>query len=72
MRKFYFPVLLSFFVITCTSDEQVGLEVTDNIEITEPQVSRDLEQIKEEGVLRAIMVYSSTSYFFVSRSADGI
>jgi membrane-bound lytic murein transglycosylase F len=63
MRKFYFLVLLSFFVITCTSDEQVGLEVTDNIEITEPQVRRDLEQIKEEGVLRAIMVYSSTSYF---------
>lgn len=31
--------------------------------VLEPQVTRDLADIKEDGVLRAITVYSSTSYF---------
>lgn len=31
--------------------------------VTEPLVSRDLDQILEDGVLRAVMVYSGTSYF---------
>lgn len=31
--------------------------------VTEPQVTKDLEEIKEDGVLKAIVVYSGTSYF---------
>lgn len=42
--------------------EQQSSNVVDP-EIAFPMVERDLEDIKEEGVLKVIMVYSETSYF---------
>ena len=34
-------------------------------------VHRDLEEIKQEGILKAILVYSSTSYFIYRGRAMG-
>lgn len=45
-----------------TIDGSDNITIDDNGEITYPD-SRDLEEIKESGVLRAITIYSSTSYF---------
>jgi membrane-bound lytic murein transglycosylase F len=36
-----------------------------------PDVHRDLEEIKQEGILKAILVYSSTSYFIYRGRAMG-
>ena len=35
-------------------------------------IDRDLDAIKKDGVLKALVVYSSTSYFLYKRSANGI
>ncbi len=66
MRKIYqcFLILLPFFsFLSCSPNEDLQIDVTDNVMVAEPLVQRDLQQVLDEGVLRAIMVYSSTSYF---------
>ncbi|MGM0376569.1 MAG: transglycosylase SLT domain-containing protein [Bacteroidota bacterium] len=63
MKKILYSVtILLLFFLSC-SQEDADVNVTDNVEVEEPQVTRDLGDIQEEGVLKAIMVYSGTSYF---------
>jgi membrane-bound lytic murein transglycosylase F len=63
MKKIYSLLLLvSIFASACTKTT-LDVDVTDNVMIAKPQISRDIEQIKNDGVLKAIMIYSSTSYF---------
>jgi len=62
MRKFYLFAFLLFFS-SCNQNNQIDIEVTDDVMVTEPLVNRDLDQILDDGVLRAVMVYSGTSYF---------
>jgi membrane-bound lytic murein transglycosylase F len=64
MWKFYFlSFVLSLSFISCNQNDPIEIEATENVRVTEPQVSRDLQDIVDDGVLKAIMVYSSTSYF---------
>lgn len=64
MRKFYFFTLLLFlFLNSCNQNTPIEVEVSENVRVTKPQISRDLPKIMNDGVLKAIMVYSSTSYF---------
>jgi membrane-bound lytic murein transglycosylase F len=63
MRNIYYCLAFLIILLVSCAKEQVEINVTDNILVPEPQVSRDLAQIKEDGVLKAIMVYSGTSYF---------
>jgi len=57
-------VLVGMVLVGCEDSEREGLtnETSININVTEP-VDRDLEEIKEDGVLRMITSYSSGSYF---------
>lgn len=54
--------VISIILFSCHSPSDSPTEEQSRV-ITEPQVARDFEEIKESGVLRAITVYSSTSYF---------
>lgn len=56
-------VFFLFFLVLASScnDKDVYSDVAP--EVPFPMVERDLADIKAEGVLRAIMVYSETSYF---------
>jgi len=65
MKKNLYPIAVALLLFSCLScsEDEAEVNVTDNIEIEEPQITRDLEDIKEDGVLKAIMVYSGTSYF---------
>lgn len=66
MKRFqlYFLLFLALFHLSCQDDKPRKLS---NEEIYNPivanSVDRDLEDIKKDGVLRAMVVYSSTSYF---------
>ncbi|PWE00892.1 MltF family protein [Marinilabilia rubra] len=63
MEKIYFLSFL-FFIFSCSSDnDPIEVEVTDKVTISAPQLERDLPELKESGVMKAIMVYSGTSYF---------
>lgn len=63
MEKIYFISFLIFLFSCSTEDNSIDIEVTDRVTITTPQVDRDLPELKDPGVLKAIMVYSGTSYF---------
>lgn len=64
MREIYFfTSFLLLFFYSCNQNDSLDVEVTDNVEVAEPLVQKDLDQILEDGVLKVIMVYSSTSYF---------
>lgn len=64
-KKIYYSsiILILLALFSSCSEKQLEPDATDHITVEDPQVTRDIEQIKEEGVLRAIMVYSGTSYF---------
>jgi membrane-bound lytic murein transglycosylase F len=55
------PVLLLFF--SCEKDVINRGEITEINEVTEIAETWDLEEIKKSGKLRALTVYSGTSYF---------
>lgn len=62
--KLYLPIFFLSLLISCKGDSKSN---TQQGEIINPIVAnssdRDLEEIKKDGVLRALVVYSSTSYF---------
>ena len=71
MKKVYrwFSRFLIIFIalnaVSCRTQEQpeeVAAETVVN-PFVENSVDRDLEDIREDGVLKALVVYSSTSYF---------
>lgn len=55
-----FILLLVSIIISCTGDSTSG---TEKKEDTGESINIDLDEIKQRGTLRAITVYSSTSYF---------
>jgi membrane-bound lytic murein transglycosylase F len=66
MKKcnYFLSIFLLLFLISCQDDKPPANLSTDIINpIVANSVDRDLEDIKKDGVLRAMVVYSSTSYF---------
>jgi membrane-bound lytic murein transglycosylase F len=61
MQRFIFFLL--FLLFTCFACDTPDDSRSVSPEAAFPLVERDLEEIKSSGVLRAIMVYSETSYF---------
>ena len=63
--RFLLSILsITFCLYSCTSDPPEATEDSAVIgTIRQPQLSRDLETIRKDGVLTAIAVYNSTSYF---------
>ena len=58
-------LLLALLIMSCQQQEK-SKKVEDDAEfnsIVANSVDRDLDEIKKDGVLRALVVYSSTSYF---------
>jgi len=65
--KLYYNIFRSVFfflgvVFTCFTCEETP-ENNKNIAVEEPALKRDLAEIKKEGKLKALTVYSGTSYF---------
>jgi membrane-bound lytic murein transglycosylase F len=63
----------ALLIISC-QEKGKSIEVKDDAEfnsIVANSVDRDLEDIKKDGVLRALVVYSSTSYFLYRGQAMG-
>jgi membrane-bound lytic murein transglycosylase F len=67
MKVIKYVLLISLFLQVLSCKEKSKNETTTRDEgynpIVENSVDRDLEDIKKDGVLRALVVYSSTSYF---------
>jgi len=61
MRYLTFILIALFFISGCKSRQQEP-EATGSI-VAEPRLKKDMEEIKEDGVLKAIVVYGGTSYF---------
>lgn len=57
MKKILF--LLSIIILSCQSEPNTKKDVDKNAE----KFSRDLDEIKESGVLKALTIYSGTTYF---------
>lgn len=66
-------VVIFLNLISCQQKKENKLvEVSEETNpFFENSVDRDLEQIKKDGVLRALVVYSSTSYFLYRGQAMG-
>jgi len=60
IRNFSILIML-LLLLSCQTRKQQS-EDTGSI-VKEPQIEKDLQEIKEDGVLNAIVVYSGTSYF---------
>ncbi len=61
--RFSLGLLFAVMAMSC-HEQEAGLEGTEGYNpIVEASVDRDWEDIKKDGVLRALVVYSSTSYF---------
>ena len=61
-----FRTFICFFLLftACKNDENSAPKTLEAYnEIVAKSSARDLKEIKEEGILRALVVYSSTSYF---------
>ena len=63
MQKIYFFLTLSLLLACSSEQNSIDVEVTDKVTSETPEVERDLPQMREAGVMKAIMVYSGTSYF---------
>jgi len=63
MRQVYYYFVLLLILISSCNQDTIDVDTPDNILVPEPQLNRDLEQIREDGTLKAIMVYTGTSYF---------
>lgn len=64
-KRLYFVVTLSlFFFASCQNSKSTKLKKEEGYNaIVANSSSRDLEEIKKDGILKALVVYSSTSYF---------
>ena len=72
ISKPYLLVLIALTILACRQDKTAGSETDpDYNPIVANSVDRDLDDIKEDGVLRALVVYSSTSYFLYKGQAMG-
>ena len=67
MKRFYcyfFLFILSFLLSQCSKSKNPETQNKERVnQIIANSSSRDLKDIKKEGVLKALLVYSSTSYF---------
>lgn len=71
--KFLFALVFSLAFVACNqSDLSSSQSRRPKTELDGPIVKRDLKEIAEEGKLRAIMIYSSTSYFLYRGEAMGL
>jgi membrane-bound lytic murein transglycosylase F len=63
--KKYLPFIIAMLLLSCNADKQSNSNNQANLinPIVANSSDRDLEDIKKDGVLRALVVYSSTSYF---------
>ena len=62
--KLYLPIFFLSLLISCKGDSKSNSQQGEIINpIVANSSDRDLEDIKKDGVLRALVVYSSTSYF---------
>jgi len=71
--KQFLIVLITLNAISCQQQEKSKADETRVAvnSIVENSVNRDLDDIKKDGVLRALVVYSSTSYFLYKGQAMG-
>lgn len=63
MIRYIFLALVIFSVTGCKKTPEDALDKNLDPQIEGPKVQKDLAEIKEDGVLKAITVYSETSYF---------
>lgn len=71
--KLFFLTLLGLCLLACNqSDLSSSQSRKPKTELDGPIVNRDLKEIAAEGKLRAIMIYSSTSYFLYRGQAMGL
>ncbi|PJX23646.1 lytic transglycosylase F [Psychroflexus sp. S27] len=56
-------LLLGLLIILFNACQSSNTSSSENTEIETPSVDRSFEEIKKDGVLRAITTYSSTTYF---------
>lgn len=74
MQKNYLFLSLVFALLSlnsCKERKGPGTEAAPRTRLDGPRVDRDLSALKKEGVLRAILVYNSTSYFLYRGQAMG-
>lgn len=62
-RTFCLCLVIFSLLSACDSEESNPNKEAGIGGIKEPQIQRDLNQIKEDGILNAIAIYNSTSYF---------
>ncbi|MBC3758887.1 transporter substrate-binding domain-containing protein [Hyunsoonleella sp. SJ7] len=70
-QLFLIVFLLYAFGCKDQSKRQLNINDSDYNPIVANSVERDLADIKEEGILKALVVYSSTSYFLYKGQAMG-
>jgi len=56
-------LLVILFISGCKNDQEYPTDKDLHLRTKTPQVKKDLAEIKKDGVLKAITVYSETSYF---------
>ncbi|MFT4849720.1 MAG: membrane-bound lytic murein transglycosylase F [Sediminicola sp.] len=63
--RYFLFVLVTIYIVSCQQKEKPVKDKDTNVvnSIVENSVDRDLDAIIQDGVLRALVVYSSTSYF---------
>lgn len=59
--KGFVSIFLVLFLVACNSGQQKN--AAGSARDSRRPINRDLKEIREDGVLRALVVYSSTSYF---------
>lgn len=67
-KKFFFLIFTIPFLILHSCKDA---EATTSEEAQEPKIRRDLDAIKKDGKLKALTVYSGTSYFLYKGQAMG-
>lgn len=72
IQTYFLTFLVFILLLNCSDKKQKnGLNEVDYSEIIANSSDRDLEEIKEDGILRALIVYSSTSYFLYKGKTMG-
>lgn len=70
--KQFLLLVVATYIVSCQHKEKYGTDKDAVVNsIVENSVDRDLDAIKKDGVLRALVVYSSTSYFLYKGQAMG-
>ncbi len=75
MTKFKYVLLflIALLIISCQRHEKSKADTENEVynSIVANSVDRDLDQITKDGILKALVVYSSTSYFLYKGEAMG-